>query len=171
MARMLANREKAHKWSSNDVCPKIKDILHKNQTAMGEYIPRKSNQWKYEIIGATMHDSWAVDLENRICSCRKWSIMGIPCKHAIAAIRAKKDNILDYVDDCYKVETYRRIYEHAILPINGPQMWPNQLKKQKARRKEADEVGASRTKMKRKQQSLDCNRCNKPGHNKKNLQI
>nr|ABI34394.1 Mutator transposable element-related protein, putative [Solanum tuberosum] len=183
MARMLANREKAHKWSSNDVCPKIKDILHKNQTAAGEYIPRKSNQRKYEIIGATIHDSWAVDLENRICSCTKWSIMGIPCKHAIAAIRAKKDNILDYVDDCYKVETYRRIYEHAILSINGPQMWPKSTKvpplpltivgnkktgrKQKARRKEADEVGASRTKIKRKQQSLDCSTCNKPGHNKK----
>ncbi|KAH0739567.1 hypothetical protein KY290_038272 [Solanum tuberosum] len=183
MARMLANREKAHKWSSNDVCPKIKDILHKNQTAAGEYIPRKSNQWNYEIIGATIHDSWAIDLENRICSCRKWSIMGIPCKHAIAAIRVKKDIILDYVDDCYKVKTYRRIYEHAILPINGPQMWAKSTKvpplpptivgnkkrgrKQKARRKEADEVGASRTKMKRKQQSLDCSTCNKPGHNKK----
>ncbi|XP_015162187.1 uncharacterized protein [Solanum tuberosum] len=183
MARMLANREKAHKWSSNDVCPKIKDILHKNQTAAGEYIPRKSNQWNYEIIGATIHDSWAIDLENRICSCRKWSIMGIPCNHAIAAIRVKKDIILDYVDDCYKVETYRRIYEHAIFPINGPQMWAKSTKipplpptivgnkkrgrKQKARRKEADEVGASRTKMKRKQQSLDCSTCNKPGHNKK----
>ncbi|KAG5622865.1 hypothetical protein H5410_008083 [Solanum commersonii] len=183
MARMLANREKAHKWSSNDVCPKIKDILHKNQTISGEYIPRKSNQWNYEIIRATIHNSWAVDLENKICSCRKWSIMGIPCKHAIAAIRAKKDIILDYVDDCYKVETYRRIYEHAILPINGPQMWGKSTKvpllpptiignnkrgrKQKARRKEADEVGASRTKMKRKQQSLDCSTCNKPGHNKK----
>ncbi|KAG5630105.1 hypothetical protein H5410_001822 [Solanum commersonii] len=156
MARMLAYREKAYKWSSNDVCPKIKDILHKNQTTAGEYIPRKSNQWNYEIIGATIHDSWA----------------------------AKKDKILDYVDDCYKVKTYRRIYEHAIFPINGPQMWAKSTKipplppkivgkkkrgrKQKARRKEADEVGASRTKMKRKQQSLDCNTCNKPGHNKKN---
>ncbi|KAH0664038.1 hypothetical protein KY284_028969 [Solanum tuberosum] len=183
MARMLANREKAHKWSSNDVCPKIKDILHKNQTTAGEYIPRKSNQWNYEIIGATIHDSWAVDLENKIYSCRKWSIMGIPCKHAIAAIPAKKDIILDYVDDCYKVETYRRVYEHAILPINGPQMWAKSTKvpplpptivgnkkrgrKQKARRKEADEVGASRTKMKRKQQSLDCSTCNQLGHNKK----
>uniref|UniRef100_A0A3Q7FH60 SWIM-type domain-containing protein n=1 Tax=Solanum lycopersicum TaxID=4081 RepID=A0A3Q7FH60_SOLLC len=95
-AKMLDNREKEHKWSSNDVCPNIKDILHKNQTAGGEYIPRKSYQWNYEIIGATIHDSWAVDLENKICSCRK-CIMGIPCKHAIAAIRAKKDNILDYV--------------------------------------------------------------------------
>lgn len=182
MARMLDNREKEHKWSSNDVCPNIKDILHKNQTAGGEYIPRKSYQWNYEIIGATIHDSWAVDLENKICSCRK-CIMGIPCKHAIAAIRAKKDNILDYVVIVTKSKHIEKIYEHAILPINGPQMWAKSSRvpplppsivgkkkrgrKQKVRRKEADEVGASRIKMKRKQQSLDCSTCNKPGHNKK----
>ncbi|KAH0666466.1 hypothetical protein KY285_027672 [Solanum tuberosum] len=140
MDRMLANREKEHKRSSNDVCPKIKDTLHKNQTTAGEYIPRKSNQWSYEIIGAIIHDSWAVDLENKICSCRKWSIMGIPCKHAIAAIRAKKDIILDYVDDCYKVETYRRIYEHAILPINGPQMLEEDMKKRDKKKLDKKEL-------------------------------
>ncbi|KAG5570475.1 hypothetical protein H5410_060241 [Solanum commersonii] len=64
----------------------IKDILLKNQKATGEYIPRKSNQWNYEIIGASIMDNWAMDLEKRTCSCRKWSLNGIPCKHAIAAI-------------------------------------------------------------------------------------
>ncbi|XP_059309851.1 uncharacterized protein LOC132060979 [Lycium ferocissimum] len=126
-------------------------------------------------------DNWAVDLEKRTCSCRKWSLTGIPCKHAIAAIWAKKDNIIDYVHDCYKVEIYRKIYENSILPMNGPQMWPKSSKvpplppritrkkkkgrKQTLRRKEQDEVGASRTKMKRKQKSLDCSKCHKPGHN------
>ncbi|KAH0632563.1 hypothetical protein KY284_035349 [Solanum tuberosum] len=71
MARMLANREKAEQWN-----------------LVGEYIPRKSNQWNYEIIGASIMDNWAVDLEKRTCSCRKWSLTGIPCKHAIAAIWA-----------------------------------------------------------------------------------
>nr|XP_016440583.1 PREDICTED: uncharacterized protein LOC107766336 [Nicotiana tabacum] len=183
MARMLANREKAEKWNLGNVCPKIKDMLHKNQIAAAEYIPRKSNYWSYEILGATVTDNWAVDLQNKSCSCRKWSLTGVPCKHAIAAIWAKKDNILDYVHDCYKVEIYRRIYENSILPMNGPQLWPKSSKvpplppkivrnskrgrMQKLRRKEQDEVGASRTKMKRKQKSLDCSICHKPGHNKR----
>ncbi|KAH0653001.1 hypothetical protein KY289_030679 [Solanum tuberosum] len=67
--------------------------------------------------------------------------------------------------------------------MNGPQMWPKSNKlpplpprsltstkrgrKQKKRRKEADEVGASRTTMKRKQKSLDCSTCHKSGHNKR----
>ncbi|KAK6790206.1 hypothetical protein RDI58_014006 [Solanum bulbocastanum] len=67
--------------------------------------------------------------------------------------------------------------------MNGPQMWPKSNKlpplpprsltstkrgrKQKKRRKEADEVGASRTTMKRKQKSLDCSTCHRSGHNKR----
>ncbi|XP_069152854.1 uncharacterized protein [Solanum lycopersicum] len=78
MARMPANREKAEQWNLGDVCPKIEDILLKNQKAAGEYIPRKSNKWNYEIIGASIMDNWEVDLEKRTCSCRKWSLTGIP---------------------------------------------------------------------------------------------
>lgn len=90
MARMQANRDKSVKWDINDVCPRLKDILQKNQAAAVEFIPRKSNEWNYEIIGASINDKWVVNLLNKICSCRKWDLTGIPCKHAIAAIWGKK---------------------------------------------------------------------------------
>lgn len=89
----------------------------------------------------------------------------------------------DYVHDCYKVETYRRIYENLVLPMNGPQIWLKSSKlpplppkitqvkkkgrKPKSRKKEEDEVGANRTKIKRKQDSLNCSTGHKPGNNKR----
>ncbi|KAH0689409.1 hypothetical protein KY289_016767 [Solanum tuberosum] len=124
MTRMQANRDKSVEWSSDDICPRIKNVLYKSQAAAAEYIPRKSNEWNYELIGASITDIWAVDLLNRKCSCRKWNLTGLPCKHAISAIWAKNDEINSYIDDCYKVETYRRINEFAILPMNGQSMWP-----------------------------------------------
>ncbi|KAG5589538.1 hypothetical protein H5410_040052 [Solanum commersonii] len=124
MARMQANKYKSAKWSSDDICPKIKNLLCKSQVAAAEYIPRKSNEWNYELIGASITDIWAIDLLNIKCSYRKWNLTGLPCKHAIAAIWAKNDEINSYIDDYYKVETYRRIYEFAILPMNGQSMWP-----------------------------------------------
>lgn len=106
---------------------------------------------------------------------------GVPCKHAISSIWLKKDEVLNYVDDCYKVYTYLKIYEASILPMNGPDLWPktpnppplppsylkNKKKgeKQKLRRKEDDESGATRMKLKQKQKSLDCKKCGRPGHN------
>ncbi|XP_070014769.1 uncharacterized protein [Nicotiana sylvestris] len=44
MARMQANRDKAARWDIGDICPRIKDILHKNQAGAAEFIPRKSNE-------------------------------------------------------------------------------------------------------------------------------
>ncbi|KAK6779816.1 hypothetical protein RDI58_022000 [Solanum bulbocastanum] len=65
MTRMQTNRDKSAKWSSDDICPRIKNVLCKSQAAAAEYIPRKSNEWNYELIGASITDIWVVDLLNR----------------------------------------------------------------------------------------------------------
>ncbi|KAL0444758.1 UNVERIFIED_CONTAM: hypothetical protein Slati_2198500 [Sesamum latifolium] len=65
---------------------------------------------------------YAVDLSKRSCSCRKWDLTGIPCKHAISAICNQKDDPEDYVADCYSVQTYKRVYASAML-IGGDNVW------------------------------------------------
>ncbi|KAH0712686.1 hypothetical protein KY289_008645 [Solanum tuberosum] len=181
MTRINSNREKAEKWNLGDICPTIKKKLTKIMEDAATYIPKKSNMWNYEVIGPVEGDTWAVDLYNRTCSCRQWELSGIPCKHAISSIWLKNDEVLNYVDDCYKVETYQKIYEVPILPMNGPDLWPKSQnppllpplylkktkkgKKQKLRKKEDDESGASRMKLKRKQKSVHCKKCGRPGHN------
>ncbi|XP_070003234.1 uncharacterized protein [Nicotiana sylvestris] len=182
MARIQANRDKGEKWNLGDVWRRIKDILHKNEAAAAAFIPQKSNKWNYKILGKSMDDNWAVDLHNKTCSCRKWKITRYPCKHAISAIWAKNDEVINYVDDRYMVETYRKIYEYAILSINRSQLWPKSCKipplppknvkqkrgrKQKSRKKEFGEARASRTRMKRKQTTIECSICHKPDHNKR----
>ncbi|KAG5619125.1 hypothetical protein H5410_018949 [Solanum commersonii] len=87
------------------------------------------------------------------------TITGIPCKHAISAIWHENDEVINYVDDYYKVKMYKRIYERAILSINGSLLWPKSGKishlppifsrqnksgrMQKLRRKEQDEEEAN----------------------------
>ncbi|XP_070003484.1 uncharacterized protein LOC142168367 [Nicotiana tabacum] len=39
MAWIQANRDKGEKWNLSDVCPRIKDILHKNELAAATFIP------------------------------------------------------------------------------------------------------------------------------------
>ncbi|KAG5604224.1 hypothetical protein H5410_025716 [Solanum commersonii] len=100
---------------------KLKYLLMARMLANRE----KAKQWN---LGASIMDNWAVDLEKRACSCRKWTFTGIPCKHAIAAIWANREDTLDYVHDSYKVETYRKIYENAIFSMNDRQIWPKSNK-------------------------------------------
>jgi len=34
-----------------------------------------------------------------------------------------KQQLEDYVDDCFTVDTYRHLYNHIVHPISAPQMW------------------------------------------------
>ncbi|XP_042374961.1 uncharacterized protein LOC121969103 [Zingiber officinale] len=124
MNRFLLNREKVEKWKSQ-ICPKIRDLLAKISMDAAAYSPMKSDEMHYQITRSDDHlDQHSVDLSTRTCSCRKWYLIGIPCKHVVCVIWCKKDNPEAYVHHCYLTETYRRCYALPIMPVNGPNLWP-----------------------------------------------
>ncbi|KAL0356252.1 UNVERIFIED_CONTAM: hypothetical protein Sradi_4072100 [Sesamum radiatum] len=81
----------------------------------------KSYDWHFQIMG--LFDQHNVDLLNRSCSCRRWDLTGIPCRHTISAIWCRNEDPQDYVHDVYKVSTYLRCYERAIQGINATKLW------------------------------------------------
>ncbi|XP_012850789.1 PREDICTED: uncharacterized protein LOC105970499 [Erythranthe guttata] len=121
MTRIQINREKALKWDG-PLCPKIKQVLMKTMKEAGECIPIRSDEWNFQIMGPSTQHS--VDVRERRCSCRKWDLTGIPCKHACSAIWCRNEDPESYVHNCYKVETYLKCYETPIFPLNGPELWP-----------------------------------------------
>lgn len=44
MARLQAYRDKTDRWNCDDICPRIKSILHKNEKAAAGFIPKISNE-------------------------------------------------------------------------------------------------------------------------------
>ncbi|XP_012849451.1 PREDICTED: uncharacterized protein LOC105969249 [Erythranthe guttata] len=170
-------REKTLKWDTN-ICPKIRTVLIKNMKEAGECIPMKSDEWNFQIVG--MYDQHTVDIRAKSCSCRRWDLTGIPCKHAISAIWCRHEDPEQYVHHCYSVDSYKRAYENSISPINGPEFWPQCTlqpplppmytekagRPQKLRRREPDEppsVGG--TKLKRVPRINKCRKCGQAGHN------
>ena len=67
--------------------------------------------------------SFIVGLTKRTYSCRKWDISGIPCCHVISCIFFNREATEKYIDDYYRVSTYKTCYELVIDPINGLNMW------------------------------------------------
>lgn len=124
MSRFQTSREKARKWKGR-ICPKIKDVLAKIDVEAVKYSPMKSDEMHYQITRLdNMHDQHSVDLLSSSCSCRKYDLTGIPCKHAVCAIWCKKEDPESYVHSYYMVETYRKCYAMPIMPVNGPNLWP-----------------------------------------------
>src|ERR1044072_6304014 len=72
----------------------------------------------------TRQDGFVIDLNTSECSCNFWQLVGIPCKHAISWMNARRDDPEDYVDKAYWMETYARCYGNTISAINGVNQWP-----------------------------------------------
>ncbi|KAG8374214.1 hypothetical protein BUALT_Bualt11G0107800 [Buddleja alternifolia] len=183
MTRLQLNREKAEKWDSA-ICPKIRTLLIKNMKDAGECIPIRSDEWNFQIVGP--FDQYTVNVKEMSCSCRRWELTGIPCRHAISAIWCRNENPEMYVHKYYNVEEYKKCYEKPIMPINGPDLWPKcQLvpplppkydekadvgRPQKQRRRQPDEPPAPGIQTKLRgviRKKNKCRLCGTVGHNSK----
>jgi len=119
-----------------------------------------------------------VDLSKHSCTYYFWGLVGIPCRHVVAAINYKVENPKAYVHPYYKRPTYEACYSPKITPINGQQLWPKSNQPElllpiyktppgrpkKLRRREVDEH-VSHSKLSKKNLIMKCSRCKQLGHN------
>ena len=54
---------------------------------------------EFEIV--EFSNGYTVNLPSRSCTCRKWDLSGIPCRHAVSAIRENGMEVDDYISDYY----------------------------------------------------------------------
>ncbi|KAL0452821.1 UNVERIFIED_CONTAM: hypothetical protein Slati_1260200 [Sesamum latifolium] len=149
MRRLQENRDRANlKWNGV-LCPRIAQTVEKNIEKSADCIPIKadSSHWQLNCFDGSQH---SVDLDKRSCSCRKWDLNGIPCKHACSAILCKGDDPIDYVNECYTVAVYKSVYK------TGDEV----VLKQKKRGR-----GKPQNRLKRVQTTVKCSNCGQEKHN------
>nr|GEU91040.1 hypothetical protein [Tanacetum cinerariifolium] len=131
-----------------------------------------------------------VNLTNKSCTCRKWEVSSIPCKHAVACIFNMTDNEMqvglpeDWVHQSMRLQTWKTIYSFKINPVPGRQFWaksqvptrlippyiPPQVGRPcKKRKKSAGEVTemVKDGKLTRKGGTVTCCKCGQKGHKKR----
>ena len=122
--------------------------------------------------------SHVVDLTNRICSCKKWQLSGLPCNHVIAVSRfINKTDLGIFVEKWFKKSTYRATYEESINPVGDIEAWdtpayvtpvlPPVLGKRSAGRPKNKDRIPSKGEIRREPY---CTRCTKIGHSKDRCQ-
>lgn len=130
-------------------------------------------------------NGYAVNMNLRTCACRKWDLTGIPCCHAVCAIRENGMEVEDFIADYYLTSKWQDVYRHGLRPVNGPKFWtfsdgdlieappykrPPGRPKGKARIKgvmESPKKGKKHpeTKVSRKGREMHCGLCGGKGHN------
>ncbi|KAK0570833.1 hypothetical protein LWI29_007171 [Acer saccharum] len=64
-----------------------------------------------------------VNLSEKTCSCMKFQVDKLPCRHALAAIRFAKKPFGDFCGDCYKTTSWVEAYSGNIFPVGHPSEW------------------------------------------------
>ncbi|OMO94152.1 Zinc finger, CCHC-type [Corchorus capsularis] len=186
MVRIAEKRKECTRWKGN-LGPNIWKIINKNVDIADKCLVYGNGADGYEILHG--EEQFVVHLDNKTCSCRRYTHSGIPCAHAICAIRHKKTNIEDYVSSWYYKEVYELAYGFPLEPLKGLEDWPTidgeheQVhppayrrkpgRPKLARRKGAHENESNNkpkpapTKMSRKGTVMTCQNCHQTGHNKR----
>ncbi|XP_022632189.1 uncharacterized protein LOC106752824 [Vigna radiata var. radiata] len=182
MKRWAANRSRVTSFKSAN-CPKILSRLQKDALQTKNWVPSWSAQKRFEIRHVSQSgDNFMVDIDKYTCSYRKWSISGIPCVHALTAMKFLNLNAEDYLPVWFKKSTYEEMYSSIIYPINGKHLWevtqcPDVLplpkrqlpgRPKKKRRLEQWKLKKSTTKMSKGGLLKRCTICREVGHNKRN---
>ncbi|PIA52900.1 hypothetical protein AQUCO_01000638v1 [Aquilegia coerulea] len=118
--------------------------------------------------------SCVVDLNKRTCTCKWFQHMGIPCAHAMAAIKDVGHDPYKFVDVFFLKETYMETYKEEWIPTPGKESWPTARPTRKIL-PPLKVCMPGRPKVIRKRgkaegvpvQSRRCSRCKRRGHNKK----
>ncbi|KAL6838651.1 hypothetical protein ACP4OV_031365 [Aristida adscensionis] len=83
----------------------------------------RANKVEFEIVSSERTN--IVDTQNRVCTCRRWQIYGIPCAHAVAALLSCGEDPRLYAHECFSVMKYRETYSQSIFPIPDRSHWNN----------------------------------------------
>ena len=112
--KMMSDRHDESLMWNSVLCPTLEVKLASRIEEARTLKVIKSSEFIFEVES---HHTHCVDLFSSVCSCRRWRIEGFPCKHAVAAIQGKHDNIYNYIDPHFYVSKFRETYSHAIQPI------------------------------------------------------
>ncbi|CAL8083959.1 unnamed protein product [Prunus armeniaca] len=124
-------RELAMK-SHSTLCPDLGEIkLRKRLDAASRMNVVKINDVEYNVLDGDLNG--LVHLQNRSCTCRKFDLEQLPCKHAIAVCRHLKLNPYSFASSYYTRATWAAAYAESIYPVPPEGTWviPQNVKKVK----------------------------------------
>uniref|UniRef100_A0A803M658 SWIM-type domain-containing protein n=1 Tax=Chenopodium quinoa TaxID=63459 RepID=A0A803M658_CHEQI len=96
-------------------------IVHRGLQQVFNMRVNQANLMEFEVDDSK--DTYVVNLENKACSCNRWTLMGIPCCHALACIQMRILDIEPFIHPTYHVATYTKAYAPSFKAMPDHQQW------------------------------------------------
>ena len=78
-------RQKVDRWGQR-IMPKPRYRLDKEVEMSGNWTPIWSKNEIWQVVHIHNKHSFIVDVSKKSCTCNIWELVGIPCRHAVAAL-------------------------------------------------------------------------------------
>ena len=118
LMKRIVNVNKMIEKCDGPLTPTATKLLKLNCDEANKYTVTWGGGVQYEVSGP-WRDQCVVNVEQMTCTCRKWELTGIPCKHAIAtnwnmALNQQSSGIPeDWVHPCYRYESINSFTLHV----------------------------------------------------------
>ncbi|GJY43027.1 mutator type transposase [Tanacetum coccineum] len=128
LMRRMENVIAMIKKTDGPLTPSATKLLKIAMERANNYTVRWNGGEEYEVKGQHGNQC-VVNVVNKVCSCRKWELTGIPCAHVIAAnynmaLNGIQVGILkEWVHKCYWLATWKHTYSYTLGCLNGRVMW------------------------------------------------
>ncbi|GKD82635.1 mutator type transposase [Tanacetum coccineum] len=83
LMKRIVNVNKIIARCDGPLTPTATKLLKRNSYEATKYTVEWGGGIYYQVSGP-FHDQCVVNVEQMTCTCRKWELTGIPCKHAVA---------------------------------------------------------------------------------------
>ncbi|XP_039114636.1 uncharacterized protein LOC120249979 [Dioscorea cayenensis subsp. rotundata] len=172
MGMLCHRREQSQRWERR-ICPVIHRKIEELVEESRNLLVGRSDGDHFEVVD---QKNYCISLNARTCSCRRWQVYGIPCKHACAAILQTDTNIHRYIVDYFTVDSYRQAYAEAIFPVPDNDK-PDDINRELLVRPPITKKPVGRLRRKRlgsqpsSVHELRCSRCHDAGHNSRSCNV
>ncbi|KAG5551449.1 hypothetical protein RHGRI_009764 [Rhododendron griersonianum] len=142
-----------------------------------QLVDRESKAWEVrfsspDVLEVLCNPSVKVDIGRHSCTCTQWQLNGVPCVHAVCAIKKSGKSLNACVERYFHVECYREAYSRPIMPV--PTLWKPEVSGDAVILPPLSRKPPGRNKKKRirsfgeKVRPIKCTRCGKRGsHNRR----
>ena len=102
--KMMSARRDAGAQMTGELCPNPDKIVVGNRMEGREVTVVDASLTVFEVFELDMR--FVVDVEKMTCTCGKWQLFKLPCKHGCACIETLHRSVNDFCDANYRVEAY-----------------------------------------------------------------
>ena len=121
MTRIVNKQNEMRQKFQGTLCPKIKKKILKRSEWANLCYALPAGQGVFQIN--ERENQYIVELTTQHCDCRRWDLTGIPCNHAIAALRHERIPTESVVPSCYSIQSFIKpmssTFGHAETRENG----------------------------------------------------